>query len=259
MSPSEIGAYMAQLRVSFNLSQQEVSERLHIRTRYVSAIEEARYELMPGKVYAKGYIHTYAEFLGLDADQVVQQCFAGELYIPPSTVTKAPISAALDAPRIMPAVKASAPIATPRVEMERRPANWRGYGILAAVVLVALLIATQLTSLGGATPAEEEAASVAPVPESMLQSVRNQLMPTADNHDCLMSNGALACFTTDGTSRNLTRLEMDAQRRYIGDLDLSTIEIDPASEDADKPAEEAKPAEDKEPELTAPAKSTGDE
>lgn len=259
MSPSDIGAYMAQLRIGFNLSQQEVSERLHIRTRYVSAIEEARYDLMPGKVYARGYIHTYAEFLGLDADQVVQQCFAGETYIPPSTVTAAPISAASNAPRMAPPIKASsATIASPRIQVERGPTNWRGYGVLAAVGLVVLLVVTQIAGRGDGAENDEEA-TVAPVPEAMLQSVRNQLMPTAENHDCLLISAALNCFYTDATSRALTRLEMDAQQRYTGGLDLSAIAAEPAAEDAPPPADDAKAA-DGEPSVTdEPAKSDGDE
>lgn len=76
MTPKEIGAYMGGLREHFKLSLQDVSERLHIRVRYVQAIEQSQIEQLPGKVYARGYVHTYAEFLGLDADQVAAQWFA---------------------------------------------------------------------------------------------------------------------------------------------------------------------------------------
>ncbi|MBX9725674.1 MAG: helix-turn-helix domain-containing protein, partial [Rickettsiales bacterium] len=42
MTPREIGSQMAALREQFGLTPQEVSERLHIRTRYIHAIEEGR-------------------------------------------------------------------------------------------------------------------------------------------------------------------------------------------------------------------------
>ncbi len=75
MSRADIGPYMRSLREHYTLSQQDVSERLHIRGRYVYAIEAGEFDALPGQVYAKGYVHTYAEFLGLDAEQVVGICF----------------------------------------------------------------------------------------------------------------------------------------------------------------------------------------
>ena len=97
MGPKELGSYMRGLREHFKLSPQDVSERLHIRMRYVTAIEEANYDAMPGKIYARGYVQTYAEFLGLDAEQVVKQCFPAE------EVKTAPISIATPKPEIKPA------------------------------------------------------------------------------------------------------------------------------------------------------------
>lgn len=79
LSSEDIAAYMRDLRLHYGLSEQDVSERLHIRLKYVVAIEQAMFDAMPGQAYARGYVHTYAEFLGLDADQVVARCFGPEL------------------------------------------------------------------------------------------------------------------------------------------------------------------------------------
>ncbi len=203
LSPREVGALMAQLRAQFNLSQQEVSERLHIRTRYVSAIEEARYDLMPGKVYARGYVHTYAEFLGLNGEQAVARCFAQDRAAP-----------------------SPMPVVAPRTVQARRMAisHWRGMGVLAVVALVLLVLVTQLTRTHEV--AEPEEATVAPVPEAMLASVRTLVMPTPGNLDCLTTRAQLSCFYADRTTRDAMRLSGQGELRFMGDIDLSGLVFD---------------------------------
>lgn len=223
MSPPEIGAHMAKLRQQFNLTQQEVSARLHIRPRYVSAIEEGKFELLPGKVYARGYVHTYAEFLGLDPEHVVAQCFTGE-------------NAAAVAVPVTPL-----PRSAPRHHPARASTPWRSYAILGVAGLVLLLVVTQLTGRNDDAAQQEQA--VAPVPEAMLQSVRNLFMPTPTNYDCLTRNATLECFYADTTTRALMTLDTDMPLHFTGDLDLSTMILlppaapDAAAEEGEKPAE----------------------
>ena len=209
MTPREIGSQMAALREQFGLTPQEVSERLHIRTRYIHAIEEGRYDLMPGKVYARGYVHSYAEFLGLDADQVVAHCFAHDVPtaapLPPST-------------RQSPTARLSS-------------SHWRGYAMLAVGGLVALLLITQLGGLFASTPRDE--ASVEPVPDAMLASVRNLMMPTATNHECLTTNLLLSCFYADNVTRALVRLDDRQHLRFGGDMDVSGMAVPLPEEPAD--------------------------
>jgi len=44
-----------------------------IRTRYLEAIEDGRFEDLPGEIYARGFMRNYAAYLGLDADAVEAQ------------------------------------------------------------------------------------------------------------------------------------------------------------------------------------------
>lgn len=208
MSIREIGAHMAGLRQGFGLSQQEVSERMHIRPRYIAAIEEGKFELMPGKVYARGYVHTYAEFLGLDADQVVQLCFAGE---PPANQQK------------------HAPAPVMRAPITIDPRAWRGYGIMAVVALVVIILISQLTGRGDESEVAESA--VAPVPKDMMKSVRNLVMPTPSNHECLMRDSVLGCFYADDVTRALSR------QNTVKDIDVSGMAIEPAEEGEPVPEE----------------------
>lgn len=42
-----------------------------IRVRYIQALEEENYGILPGSTYAKGYLRTYAKHLGLNSDEII--------------------------------------------------------------------------------------------------------------------------------------------------------------------------------------------
>jgi len=50
-----------------------IAEVLCIRYSYLDAIERGQYENLPGPTYAMGFVRTYAEYLGLDGDNVVER------------------------------------------------------------------------------------------------------------------------------------------------------------------------------------------
>ena len=51
----------------------EVESRTKIRARYLRAIENEEWDLLPGPVYAKTFLRTYADFLGLDSRMLVDE------------------------------------------------------------------------------------------------------------------------------------------------------------------------------------------
>lgn len=72
-SYSDIGALFARARREFSLSVEDVGRLLHIRTRYIEAMEEGRFSDLPGIIYTKGYLQSYAAFLGLDKDELLRR------------------------------------------------------------------------------------------------------------------------------------------------------------------------------------------
>jgi cytoskeleton protein RodZ len=52
---------------------QDIARILHIRYNYLVAIEDGRFEDLPGQAYAIGFVRAYAEHLGLDGDEVVRR------------------------------------------------------------------------------------------------------------------------------------------------------------------------------------------
>ena len=69
---NHVGAQLRELRQHYGLSVTQVSERLHIRAHYLEAIETGDLSGLPGKVYTQGYIHSYAEFLGLNPQETLE-------------------------------------------------------------------------------------------------------------------------------------------------------------------------------------------
>jgi hypothetical protein len=77
-----IGATLVAARERADLDLADVEERTKIRTRYLSALEEERWDDLPSRAYGKGFLRTYAQLLGLDAetlaDEYRRQVEAGE-------------------------------------------------------------------------------------------------------------------------------------------------------------------------------------
>ena len=64
----QIGASLREARTRRGLSPADVQKAIRIRERYLTALEEEKWDLLPGEAYAKGFLRTYADFLGLDGD-----------------------------------------------------------------------------------------------------------------------------------------------------------------------------------------------
>jgi cytoskeleton protein RodZ len=65
------GAMLMAQRETLELSLQQVADQLHLTMHFVRAIESDSYEKLPGDVFVRGYIRTYARLLRLDPDQVL--------------------------------------------------------------------------------------------------------------------------------------------------------------------------------------------
>ena len=69
----DIGASLKEAREKRGLSPEDVQKELRIRARYLTALEEERWELLPGDAYTKGFLRTYAEFLGLNGTLYIDE------------------------------------------------------------------------------------------------------------------------------------------------------------------------------------------
>ncbi len=64
----EIGSSLREARSRRGLELAEVAAATMIRVRYLDALEQERFELLPAGPYPRSFLREYAEFLGLDGD-----------------------------------------------------------------------------------------------------------------------------------------------------------------------------------------------
>ena len=69
----EIGRYLEQTRKERGLSLEEVEQATKIRKRYLAGLEREDYTILPDAVYARGFLKTYANYLGLDGEALSRQ------------------------------------------------------------------------------------------------------------------------------------------------------------------------------------------
>lgn len=67
------GDILQQERQRLGLNEKEVADQLHITMHYVKALESNSYEKLPGAVFAKGYLKSYALLLGLDVEDLMSR------------------------------------------------------------------------------------------------------------------------------------------------------------------------------------------
>ncbi len=69
---SGVGTILREARNRRKVELSEVEEATRIRLRYLRAIESEEWDVLPGGFYTRGFIRTYASFLGLDGERLAE-------------------------------------------------------------------------------------------------------------------------------------------------------------------------------------------
>src|SRR2546422_8361746 len=69
----EIGNSLREARVRQGLDYSQIELATKIRAKYIRALEEEHFEVLPTGTYIKGFLRSYAEFLGLDGQLYVDE------------------------------------------------------------------------------------------------------------------------------------------------------------------------------------------
>ncbi len=69
----EIGVTLREARMRAGIDIAEVESRTKIRAKYLRALENEEWSLLPGTTFVKSFLRTYAEALGLDAKLLVEE------------------------------------------------------------------------------------------------------------------------------------------------------------------------------------------
>jgi len=69
----EIGNSLREARVRQRLDYAQIELGTKIRSKYIKALEDEQFATLPAQPYVKGFLRTYAEFLGLDGQLYVDE------------------------------------------------------------------------------------------------------------------------------------------------------------------------------------------
>jgi cytoskeletal protein RodZ len=69
----EIGNSLREARIRRGIEFPQAEAAIKIRGKYLRALEEEQFELLPAETYVKGFLRTYAEYLGLDGQLYVDE------------------------------------------------------------------------------------------------------------------------------------------------------------------------------------------
>ena len=132
----EIGATLREARMRARIDVSEVEARTKIRAKYLRAIENEEWDLLPGTVYAKSFLRTYGDFLGLDSRSLLDEF--KRRYEGPSDHDALPVTS----------------LGRERERRARGPRvpSWAPIGLAVVIVLV-LLFVVGIASQPGGNPA----------------------------------------------------------------------------------------------------------
>src|SRR4051812_5751217 len=70
---AKVADQLRQAREAKEFSVHQVAEFTKIRTDHIRALDEGDYDVFPAPVYIRGFVRTYATFLKLDVEKIMEQ------------------------------------------------------------------------------------------------------------------------------------------------------------------------------------------
>ena len=156
---ADIGTTLREARIRARIDVSEVEARTKIRAKYLRAIENEEWDLLPGPVYVKSFLRTYGDFLGVDSRALVDEY--KRRYERPADQDLRPISS----------------LGRERERRRRRPSR---LGRVAAVVLVLAAVVAALFLVGSLSKNNNNASSTTPPPTT--NSARSTRTSTTHHH-----------------------------------------------------------------------------
>jgi cytoskeleton protein RodZ len=125
---TEIGPTLREARIRHKIDLTEIEDQTKIRVRYLRALENEEWDLLPGPTYTRSFIRTYALALGLDGERLADD------YRRQQEDQLAEPGAGREPPALPPLAPA-------------REGSWLGPGLIGAAVVAALILL--LVVIGG--------------------------------------------------------------------------------------------------------------
>jgi hypothetical protein len=199
----EIGNSLREARLRRHIEFTDAEHGTKIRGKYLRALEDERFELLPSHTYIKGFLRSYAEYLGLD----------GQLYVDEynSRFVIGEEDAPIRSPRRVPAAKSR--------RSDRRESNIVLLALTAIGLVTALVIVAWRFGNADAPPvrglSSTPVTTVAQVPDAA-GSVRLELRATrGDSYLIVKSRSAAGTPLYQGTLERGQRQRFDGKVLWV--------------------------------------------
>src|SRR5512140_2059215 len=81
---SELGSLLVRAREARGLTLEDAERDTRISRRYLQALESEQFEVIPAPVYARGFLRSYSQYLGIDPQETLAMFPREEDEAPPA-------------------------------------------------------------------------------------------------------------------------------------------------------------------------------
>ena len=211
-----IGDLLRRERERQNLSIKDIEKATSIRALYIDAIEKGEYKTLPGEVYAKGFVRNYANYLKLNANEIVN-AFNEEMHPQEELHEAAESSSVEEARQVQPVERNREEYRGPKItSLESYPMEKKSHGVRNALMVAVAVFAVALVALiafGG----DEEPSAPAPRAKTQTQQGQKQTeaapKPAADGVEMKLSF----------TDRCWTEVVVDGKTEFEGTAEKGKV------------------------------------
>jgi hypothetical protein len=200
----EIGNSLREARVRQQIELGEAELSTKIRARYLRALEEESFDALPAQTYVKGFLRTYADYLGLD----------GQLYVDEFNSRFGDG----EEPREPVIARRTSHVARQHRRLERR---WIAFALAGIAALVIFFIAAwksggnpnePIPNLGTTTAQKKVLPAATPTKKAPTKPVSFRLYVRALNGNCWME---VRNWSTAGKTRFAGTVEPGQSQRFV--------------------------------------------
>ncbi|HEX3433107.1 MAG TPA: helix-turn-helix domain-containing protein [Solirubrobacteraceae bacterium] len=197
----EIGETLRDARMRARIDVSEIEAKTKIRAKYLRALENEEWGLLPGPTFVKSFLRTYAQALGLDGKALVEEYRLSHEH---------PSEAALE------------PIVSSPQRSRGRPSGGRppggpsrGYmAAVGAIVVVIVLLIVALISNGGGSKSNSASSASSKTPKAAAKKTKHRSAPSGASSIVALSLRASApvyvCLIGDHGRRAINGKELQA-------------------------------------------------
>lgn len=199
----ELGNTLSRARRARAITLEDVERDTHVSRRYLQALENEDFSIFPAPVYARGFLRTYARYLGLNAEELL---------------------------RIFPSADLTVDI-TPLPSVSRPPeqlinVNWLVAGLVAIFLLGAGLLLLQTDSDAGGVPTDQLVQQQALAAQNASStSAGGQVEAPPVTSAQAPTTGKAIAPTRPGQYPNFIGADLDSSMAVLHDNDMNYVVI----------------------------------